>query len=620
MSENGFYLSKLKITGDNKKPAEIGFTKGLNLISGSSDTGKSYIFSCLNFVLGSSSKPEVLSNFSVYNNFYLEIITFSDITFTLKRNIDDKKTIWQKCTLDKFNDYDKKTELKSKPNKKNNVDFSFFLLQLSGFKQSVVRTNNHNKTQSLSFRSIAQFLLVDEETIITKNPLIHPSGQYTTSTKDHSIFKFLLTGIDDKESIPIEEPKIRKSRLNGQLEIIENRIEELNNIIESYKQYNVDNLSNKEKINLLKVTLNDYNQKITDLSSKRKDVFDQITAIESKILFQNELIERFTLLQKHYQNDIQRLNFILEGEYLFAQLNTVKCPICGGNLDQEHFHNTSSDVNNWDNITSSIEKEVSKLNLKLKDLNETTNQLIIEKDANELVLSNLNKENVIIIGEIQSNLEPQKLTIQKELDTLVHEINLSNKISYSKEQLQYYNNRKIQINQELKTKISTTKEYQNQIKVSSLNDLSEVIKKILNSWQYPNIKSIQFADDINNFDFLINNQSHNSHGKGYRAIIFSAFIIGLMDYCIQKNLPHPRFVILDSPLTSFRPKDSSSENEEITQDMQTAFFDSLSKISLDRQVIIFDNKEPNEEIKSKMNYIHFTGDSNVGRQGFFPLQ
>ncbi|MDQ7864055.1 hypothetical protein RCO48_32120 [Peribacillus frigoritolerans] len=47
------------------------------------------------------------------------------------------------------------------------------------------------------------------------------------------------------------------------------------------------------------------------------------------------------------------------------------------------------------------------------------------------------------------------------------------------------------------------------------------------------------------------------------------------------------------------------------------FFDDLAVIDEDMQVIILENKEPNDEIKAKVNYIEFTKDDNEGRYGFF---
>ncbi len=36
------------------------------------------------------------------------------------------------------------------------------------------------------------------------------------------------------------------------------------------------------------------------------------------------------------------------------------------------------------------------------------------------------------------------------------------------------------------------------------------------------------------------------------------------------------------------------------------------------QIIIFDNEEPSSTVKTKINYLHFSGDSTVGRKGLIP--
>ena len=47
-----------------------------------------------------------------------------------------------------------------------------------------------------------------------------------------------------------------------------------------------------------------------------------------------------------------------------------------------------------------------------------------------------------------------------------------------------------------------------------------------------------------------------------------------------------------------------------------AVYDNLATTCKDYQVIIFENEEPTKDLKNKINYIHFTGNDNVDRQGF----
>lgn len=50
-----FYIQKITASGEGKKDEVITFTKGLNIINGPSDTGKSCILKCINFMFDKSN-------------------------------------------------------------------------------------------------------------------------------------------------------------------------------------------------------------------------------------------------------------------------------------------------------------------------------------------------------------------------------------------------------------------------------------------------------------------------------------------------------------------------------------------------------------------------------------
>jgi hypothetical protein len=57
---------------------------------------------------------------------------------------------------------------------------------------------------------------------------------------------------------------------------------------------------------------------------------------------------------------------------------------------------------------------------------------------------------------------------------------------------------------------------------------------------------------------LADDQYRSAHGKGVRAILHAAFTIGLAQYCFDRDIAHPGFVVLDSPLVTYRPPDVDS--------------------------------------------------------------
>lgn len=118
-------------------------------------------------------------------------------------------------------------------------------------------------------------------------------------------------------------------------------------------------------------------------------------------------------------------------------------------------------------------------------------------------------------------------------------------------------------------------------------------------------------------DLLISGKPRKNFGKGNRAVIYSAFTIGLMKYCTEKQKPHARFVLLDSPLTTHKDKDKPAVSGDVAHVGVDEAFKSLAKWPLNQQIIILENKDPPKDILSLINYLHFSGVPSQGRAGFY---
>ena len=87
MTTFGFLLRKLQVLGTDVEPAELVFQPGLNVISGLSDTGKSYILQCIDYMLGAQTSPKQIKESKPYNTMLLEIETQEEKVYTLERNM-----------------------------------------------------------------------------------------------------------------------------------------------------------------------------------------------------------------------------------------------------------------------------------------------------------------------------------------------------------------------------------------------------------------------------------------------------------------------------------------------------------------------------------------------------
>src|SRR6056297_1914650 len=69
-----FYITKVTTTGADKTPATVTFNKGLNIICGVSDSGKTSILKCIQFAMGVVKKP-FEKNQTGYDSVALDIMT-----------------------------------------------------------------------------------------------------------------------------------------------------------------------------------------------------------------------------------------------------------------------------------------------------------------------------------------------------------------------------------------------------------------------------------------------------------------------------------------------------------------------------------------------------------------
>jgi hypothetical protein len=103
--------------------------------------------------------------------------------------------------------------------------------------------------------------------------------------------------------------------------------------------------------------------------------------------------------------------------------------------------------------------------------------------------------------------------------------------------------------------------------------------------------------DTEGEDIVISGKARKDDGKGYRAITYAAFMVGVLRQANQKHRRHPGFIVMDSPLVTYREPDENMG---------------------DGQVIVLENEEPPEDLRNSIAYTAFTKNRNTGRYGLFP--
>lgn len=216
------------MTSPTKKEAQVIFSKGLNVIVGPSDCGKSYIFQCINYMLGASSRPKNIDESKAYNAIYLEIEDFNKKSYSLKSDLNGGDFLVYEKKISKISDKDKFEVFKRKHQPDDEKTISAFFLKINGLYGKKIRLNAKGKTRELSYRDIVKYTLVNETDITKEESVI--ASNFVNATADTNTFRLLVTGKDDsdvKEKLNEKEVSNRK----GRIEALNSLIQEMNDEI-----------------------------------------------------------------------------------------------------------------------------------------------------------------------------------------------------------------------------------------------------------------------------------------------------------------------------------------------------------------------------------------------------
>ena len=614
----GFLIRALQMTGPSMPVAHITFGPGLNVISGASNSGKSFLFHAIDFMFGAASL-DMIPEARPYTSAELEL-EGSDGRFMIRRAL-------QGGAFELYNFDDPSVEvtvLGERLNRNDPNNISTFLLRLAGLDGKRVRKNADNALQDLSFRNLARLIMVDEQDIIKVTSPIH-GGEATQQTAETNTFKLVLTGQDDSALVEQKKKAVAKAELEGQLELLDKLSKAYN---EELGEQPASPADLNDQLDRLTQTLASTE---ASLREQREALQEQVNARRALIIEHNSartrldevgaLVARFRLLDSHYQSDISRLDALWEAGTLFPALSSEICPLCGApqsTHSHENGQTLSADVLK---VRDSCSAEKNKIELLRKELSTTIDSLSTE--ATEL-RSAISDRRTRVFG------------LTEEIDQVTQVA-----VKASERDYEAYADLRFEVRQKLSTysrlddlsarydkaqnalsSIGVARRVPTDLPIASLVSFTAEFEGLLKAWEYPYEGAITF--DTKSEDFTLGIRRRREQGKGSRALTHAAFTIALMRYCVANDLPHPGLVVLDSPLVTFRDKDGgTSEIDDLSVDAQSQvkneFYRDLATRAAGQQVIIFENEEPDANIQKDIVFHHFTGDPALPRCGFFPV-
>lgn len=155
------FLKCLLLTGPKKKIARIDFTKGLNVISGPSDTGKTFIFQCLNYCLGANEVPKHIKEAEGYTRIQLSF-NINDSSYTISRDFATNNIELYESDIDNINSNDK-------PIKTSVQKISDILMEKLGISNAKLLKNKNGGTVNLTINKFRKLSFINETEIQSEN-------------------------------------------------------------------------------------------------------------------------------------------------------------------------------------------------------------------------------------------------------------------------------------------------------------------------------------------------------------------------------------------------------------------------------------------------------------------
>jgi DNA repair ATPase RecN len=620
-------IKGLSFDGPNKSPATLEFASGLNVVWGPSNVGKSFTVEAIDFLFGSRKKLIDIPQRNGYDRARLIVESSTQELFTLHRSTSGGGFLRYEGTVIAYQPEQQGTTLGAKHIPGSTDTLSGYLLSLIGLSDKWIQKNQRRERLSLSFRNLSKLAIVKEAEIIKdSSPIL--TGQFISKTAEFSAFKLLLTGIDDSAQVAQELRETVENARQNNISKIELMDEFINNLQASLSEIEVNRVQIEQQIAALSQQVQNQEIMITQVRSElnerqagRRKMLKDIQNLSNRIEEINFQLSRFELLQNSYQIDIDRLTSIEESGSFFIHLDMTPCPLCGTPPNEQH--ESESCDGNLGQIVNAARGEITKIRRLSTELEQTISELTSELEELQQQRGQISPGLQALEREIEAITAPLS-NVEISMSNLVAQMSEQYQILEKFDRLNSYRERKQALLRETPPLQNIVETAPIDLSTTILDDYAQHVLHLLQSWNFPEADRVYF--DSSERDLVINGQLRSSNGKGVRAVTHAAMTIGLMEFCQQRDLSHPGFVVLDSPLLAYKSPEEAEDvdlsEEDIAlaeSDLKPRFYDYLSRNLQDSQVIIMENTSPPLNLGEKIKIVHFTKREDTGRYGFFPI-
>ena len=598
---SGYYISEIAASGRGVRTSAIQFRQGVNIVYGPSNTGKSMIVKIIDYMFGGDGCP-ANPNKTGYSDFRMRLRDDCGHEVSVARSVecddDGNERAASKIIVSSNSDVipSGNYSVKSSGKKSERIDFKSLLLRLIGIEDGVrIVSSQAGKSAALSWRVFFHQFCLKEDYIFTERTIIDNPG-YSSITLNLNTLAYLAyeggleeLQVEDKKMVLAKSEAVR-SYIAQRRVPLSMRINEIRSQLDSLPTDPIDEM-------VLAQELADVSERLSSARREAESIFTGIVQAQSRISQLGSLEERYGQLKSQYESDMNRLDFILDGDKRLGD-NAERCPFCDGEIPAEECVS----------YKEACKAEKVKVAAQLQDLESVLSETHRDFEAELDRLAELERQRDELTIQIEDVLKPDRdnlsemLEVYKAASSLQAEIEILESLDE-----EYGQDIRLEMQREADApKFDAKKLFRDDV----FDDLSNLVSSAVERCGYPDFR---FAGlNRATFDVTVNGKDKKFEGKGYRGFLNSIFAFVLMKYLDEYGKHAPRMLILDSPILSLK----ESKQEGVAEGMKSSMLSYMLDQCGNCQVIIVENEIPDDVDFSAANLIEFTKNESIGRCGF----
>lgn len=598
---NHFYIKSVIVTGIDHEPSIVEFSDGLNLVVGPSNSGKSHIMKCIDYMFGFAESAKHPFSFNMnwgYTHIKMVLETAHG-TVILSRKIGEK-------TIDVSG-----TDTSISPGKygvgntKNSIN-SLWLKLVGIDDEHQVISKKSGDTQSLTWRSIMHLFFVPQgDAARTTSVLLGTHG--VSPTPSQSSLLFLLTG-QDAIKPPKEESKETKAArkdsviafIKKMLQRIEERIEELDKEQESHPLPDIE-----KQITAVNEAIAKIQTEIDSCVRQSKGLMQRIYEENGRVSEFNAILGSFDTLKAQYQIDIDRLAFILDGEQCEdPEIVLTQCPICHSAVPA-HKHTS---------INQAARADLTHIASHLQELDKAYKDTLEKKTAVEKTVQELEGQRQQVDMYVAHTLSPQLHGLKHQIDEYRVCIQHAQEMETIKAEKTMYEVDLFEWENKPEETPQNSVDVTDGFTYGILEKLNSKVSEILKAIHFPGYASVRFDKDT--FDFTIQDMPKDTtNGGGFCGVLNAAELLALREVLHEYGKHEIGILLLDSALTQL--------SESVHTGKGAVIRDGLIEYMIAHQdigqIIMIEQRDkiPDWVVDSpKCKVIEFTKSREIGQWGF----